>query len=186
MNSLFDLFLSTNFLSDADVLQSAVKDVMATIYELRCLRFHCYVDTEALATLERRCKHLSDPQAQAYYTELFDNLGSAQADTIPYSLVSQEDLIKLCQAIDEFACQPWQAFYADLWENVLALVTPFSDQALFRQQGQLIKIENNIATVKVSSQLILKMATRRIPNLEDAFSQVMDSPIAVDLSCSAT
>lgn len=67
------------------------------------------------------------------------------------------------------------------WQNVLALVQPFSTQMMLRQQCRLLAFSGNEARIGTTSQPLFKMAKDRLPNIEVAFTKLCNQPIRVSL-----
>ena len=70
---------------------------------------------------------------------------------------------------------------AQLWQQVLAVVQPFGTQALMKQQGNLLSFDGTVARIGISSKPLFKMAQGRIPNVEEAFQQVVQNKVQVSL-----
>ena len=68
-----------------------------------------------------------------------------------------------------------------IWKKVLSAVQPFTTQALLRQHCHLISFEGAIAHVGVSSQPLLDLAQKKLPNIEAAFEAVYKSKVKVTL-----
>lgn len=67
------------------------------------------------------------------------------------------------------------------WQDVLALVQPFSTQMMLRQQCRLLAFSGNEARIGTTSQPLFKMAKDRLPNIEVAFTKLCNQPIRVSL-----
>ncbi len=66
-----------------------------------------------------------------------------------------------------------------LWETAIAQLDPPATQQLFRQQGCLVRLTENMAVVGVKSQPLLKMAKSRAENLEAAFQKACQKKIKI-------
>ena len=71
------------------------------------------------------------------------------------------------------------------WQQVLAQLDGPSS-AIFKQHGQLINIEENIAYINIKSRNLLAYAQPKIPKLEQAFSQLFQQKITIRLSVTGT
>lgn len=67
------------------------------------------------------------------------------------------------------------------WQQVVAQIQPYSTQVMVRQQCRLLDLNERDALVGVSSQPLLKMAQRHLPNIEAAFQQVFDRKLKINL-----
>jgi DNA polymerase-3 subunit gamma/tau len=68
-----------------------------------------------------------------------------------------------------------------IWKKVLSAVQPYTTQTLLRQHCHLISFEGAIAHVGVSSQPLLELAQKKLPNIEAAFEAVYKSKVKVTL-----
>jgi DNA polymerase III subunit gamma/tau len=72
-----------------------------------------------------------------------------------------------------------------IWQDVLALMQPFSTQIMLRQQCHLIAFNGQEARIGVNSQPLFKMAKDRVANIEAAFQQYTNQVIRVTLEVAA-
>ena len=70
---------------------------------------------------------------------------------------------------------------SDLWNQLLAVLTPRGTQMLMAQQGVLLGFDGVGAKVGFRSASLQKMAQERVPNLEKAFEAIFKRPIRVSL-----
>lgn len=68
-----------------------------------------------------------------------------------------------------------------VWQDILALVQPFSTQTMLRQQCRLIAFNGTEARIGTTSQPLFKMAKDRLPNIEVAFTKLCNQPVRVSL-----
>lgn len=70
---------------------------------------------------------------------------------------------------------------SQIWEDVLALVQPFSTQMMMRQQCLLLGFSGQEARIGARSEKLFRMAKDRLPNIEAAFEKLCDCSIRVSL-----
>jgi DNA polymerase-3 subunit gamma/tau len=70
---------------------------------------------------------------------------------------------------------------ADLWQQVVEQLNPLT-KALLNDYGKLLSCRDRQANVEVSTSQLLKIAQKRISDIEAAFAQVLNRPIKVKLS----
>lgn len=68
-----------------------------------------------------------------------------------------------------------------VWEQVLSRVRPLGTQSLLRQHGHLVSFSNDAASIKINSPQLLKMVKDKVANIEEAFLQIFNRRIAVQL-----
>ena len=68
-----------------------------------------------------------------------------------------------------------------VWEQVLTRVRPHGTQSLLRQHGHLVSFSNDTASVKINSPQLLKMVKDKVANIEEAFLQIFNRRVAVQL-----
>lgn len=68
-----------------------------------------------------------------------------------------------------------------LWQQVLAALQPLGTRALMQQQGSLLSFDGTAARIGISSKPLFKMAQGRVPNVEEAFQQVLQQKVVVSL-----
>jgi len=69
----------------------------------------------------------------------------------------------------------------DTWQQVINQIQPYATQVMVRQQCRLLSLNERDALVGVSSQPLLKMAQRCLPNIEAAFQKVFDRKLKLNL-----
>lgn len=74
---------------------------------------------------------------------------------------------------------------ADMWQDILALVEPFSTRMMLRQQCSLGAFNGTEARIVAKSQPLFRMAKERLPNLEVALQAYFRRPIQVKLEVAA-
>ncbi|MEK0178968.1 DNA polymerase III subunit gamma/tau [Microcoleus anatoxicus] len=68
-----------------------------------------------------------------------------------------------------------------VWEQVLTRVRPHGTQSLLRQHGHLVSFSNDAAVIKINSPQLLKMVKDKVANIEEAFLQIFNRRVAVQL-----
>ena len=68
-----------------------------------------------------------------------------------------------------------------VWEQVLTRVRPQGTQSLLRQHGHLVSFSNDAAFVKINSQPLLNIVKDKVANIEEAFLQIFNRPVSVQL-----
>gem|GEM_PF-3239082 len=68
-----------------------------------------------------------------------------------------------------------------VWEQVLTRVRPHGTQSLLRQHGHLVSFSIDTASVKINSPQLLKMVKDKVANIEEAFLQIFNRRVAVQL-----
>lgn len=74
---------------------------------------------------------------------------------------------------------------AEIWQNVITQIQPYSTQVMVRQQCHLVAFDGEHARLGVSSQPLFKMAQAKLPNIEAAFHQVFQRKVPVSLEVAA-
>jgi DNA polymerase III subunit gamma/tau len=74
-----------------------------------------------------------------------------------------------------------QVDLAEIWQQVLSQVQPYSTQIMLRQQCYLLAFNGREARVGTKSQPLFKMAKDRLPNVEAAFAKCFQNTIRVSL-----
>jgi DNA polymerase III subunit gamma/tau len=68
-----------------------------------------------------------------------------------------------------------------VWEQILDRIRPHGTQSLLRQHGHLVSFSNDAAFVRITSQPLLNMVKDKVANIQEAFQQVFNRPVAVKL-----
>ncbi|MEZ2233314.1 DNA polymerase III subunit gamma/tau [Microcoleus sp.] len=68
-----------------------------------------------------------------------------------------------------------------VWEQVLTRVRPHGTQSLLRQHGHLVSFSNDAAVIKINSPQLLKMVKDKVANIEEAFLQIFNRRVTVQL-----
>jgi len=68
-----------------------------------------------------------------------------------------------------------------VWEQVLSRVRPLGTQSLLRQHGHLVSFSNDAASIKINSPQLLKMVKDKVANIEEAFLQIFNRRVSVQL-----
>ncbi|TAG90886.1 MAG: DNA polymerase III subunit gamma/tau [Oscillatoriales cyanobacterium] len=68
-----------------------------------------------------------------------------------------------------------------VWEQVLSRVRPLGTQSLLRQHGHLLSFSNDAASIKINSPQLLKMVKDKVANIEEAFLQIFNRRVSVQL-----
>jgi DNA polymerase-3 subunit gamma/tau len=68
-----------------------------------------------------------------------------------------------------------------VWEQVLNRVRPHGTQSLLRQHGHLVSFSNDAAVIKINSPQLLKMVKDKVANIEEAFLQIFNRRVTVQL-----
>jgi len=68
-----------------------------------------------------------------------------------------------------------------VWEQVLNRVRPHGTQSLLRQHGHLVSFSNDAAVIKINSPQLLKMVKDKVTNIEEAFLQIFNRRVTVQL-----
>ena len=68
-----------------------------------------------------------------------------------------------------------------VWEQVLTRVRPLGTQSLLRQHGHLVNFSNDAASIKINSPQLLKMVKDKVANIEEAFLQIFNRRVSVQL-----
>jgi DNA polymerase III subunit gamma/tau len=68
-----------------------------------------------------------------------------------------------------------------VWEQVLSRVRPQGTQSLLRQHGHLVSFSNDAASIKINSPQLLKMVKDKVANIEEAFLQIFNRRVSVQL-----
>ncbi len=68
-----------------------------------------------------------------------------------------------------------------LWEQVLTRLRPLGTQSLLRQHGHLVSFSNDAASIKINSPQLLKMVKDKVANIEEAFLQIFNRRVSVQL-----
>lgn len=68
-----------------------------------------------------------------------------------------------------------------LWEQVLTRLRPLGTQSLLRQHGHLVSFSNDAAFIKINSPQLLKMVKDKVANIEEAFLQIFNRRVSVQL-----
>ncbi len=68
-----------------------------------------------------------------------------------------------------------------VWEQVLTRLRPLGTQSLLRQHGHLVSFSNDAASIKINSPQLLKMVKDKVANIEEAFLQIFNRRVSVQL-----
>ncbi len=68
-----------------------------------------------------------------------------------------------------------------IWQDVLGYIEPLPYQVLLRHHCQLLSFNGQVAYMSISSQPLLELAQKNLPNIEAAFEAVFTSKIQVIL-----
>jgi DNA polymerase-3 subunit gamma/tau len=69
----------------------------------------------------------------------------------------------------------------DIWERILTAIEPKTTQAILRQHGKLISLEDRVAYISISSESLLKLTQPKLAQVEAAFAKVCDHSVKVHL-----
>jgi hypothetical protein len=60
----------------------------------------------------------------------------------------------------------------DVWERILNAIEPKTTQAILRQHGKLMSLEDTVAYISISSEALLKLVQTKLRQVEAAFAKV--------------
>ncbi len=69
----------------------------------------------------------------------------------------------------------------EIWQQVIENLQPFAAKALVSQHCQLLKCDENVAYIKVSTEPLFELAQRKLSNIEAAFLKVCNRKVKVKL-----
>jgi DNA polymerase-3 subunit gamma/tau len=69
----------------------------------------------------------------------------------------------------------------DIWERILTAIEPKTTQAILRQHGKLMSLEDAVAYISISSESLLKLTQPKLAQVEAAFAKVCAHPVKVHL-----
>lgn len=111
-------------------------------------------------------------------------LEAPEPEPVAVVVPSEPAVAETVELVDIPATEPTAIAPPDLsqtWQEVLALVQPFSTQMMLRQQCRLLAFNGSEARIGTTSQPLFKMAKDRLPNIEVAFTKLCNQPIRVSL-----